>query len=110
MDFGKRRIVKCRRRFIREPVMLAGSAMSITRSRSVMISDVSREGAGLGGRDLPTAGDDLVMKAGSVDRMATVVWRAGDRCGFQLDRPLQDENIERMKAEAAWDLVFGWVS
>jgi hypothetical protein len=110
MDFGKRRIVKCRRRFIREPVMLAGSAMSITRSRSVMISDMSREGAGLGGRDLPTAGDDLVMKAGSVDRMATVVWRAGDRCGVQLDRPLQDENIERMKAEAAWDLVFGWVS
>ena len=33
-----------RRRFPREAVMLAGSAMSVTRSRSVMIADLSSGG------------------------------------------------------------------
>jgi hypothetical protein len=97
-----------RRRSPREDVMLAGSAMSVTRSRSVMISDVSARGARLGGRDLPAPGDDLLMVVGSQDRMGTVKWRTGDACGVCVDEPLAAENIAQMKQEAGWALVTGW--
>lgn len=97
-----------RRRFPREAVMLAGSAMSVTRSRSVMISDVSARGARLGGRDLPAPGDDLLMVVGSQDRMGTVKWRSGDACGVCVDEPLAAEHIVQMKQEAGWAAVTGW--
>jgi hypothetical protein len=88
--------------------MLAGSAMSVTRSRSVMIADISVSGARLGGRDLPAAGDDLLMVVGSQDRMGTVMWRSGDHCGVRVDEPLAAHQIAQMKQEAAWAEVTGW--
>lgn len=96
------------RRSERQGVMLAGSAMAVTRSRSVVVSDVSLHGAKLGGRDLPGPGDDLLMVVGSFDGMARVVWRSGDRCGIQFDEPLAAENITHMKQEANWAAVTGW--
>ena len=88
--------------------MLAGSAMSVTRSRSVMVADVSAEGAMLGGRDLPAPGDDLLMVVGSQDRMGQVMWRRDDKCGVRLDEPLEQAHIAQMKREAAWTSVIGW--
>ena len=82
--------------------------MSITRSRSVIISDLSARGAMIGGRDLPSPGDDLLMVVGTQDRMGTVKWRAADKCGVQLDEALANDNIELMKQEAAWESVAGW--
>jgi hypothetical protein len=92
----------------REAVMLAGSAMSVTRSRSVVVADVSARGARLGGRDLPAPGDDLLMVVGSQDRMGTVMWRSADKCGVRLDEPLAAEQIAQMKQEAGWASVTGW--
>jgi hypothetical protein len=106
--FGRKPAATCRRRHVRHPVMLAGSAMAVTRSRSVMIADVSELGARLGGRDLPSPGDELLMVVGSTDRMANVMWRSGDQCGVALDQPLAPDNIERMKQEADWAAVTGW--
>ena len=88
--------------------MLAGSALAVTRSRSVVIADVSALGARLGGRDLPSPGDELLMVAGSTDRMGTVMWRSGDQCGVELDEPLAPDSIDRMKQEADWAAVTGW--
>lgn len=110
MQFGKKMPVQmCRRRCRRQGVMLAGSAMSITRSRSVAVSDLSESGACIGGRDLPLAGDDMLFVIGSSDRMARVMWRFADKCGIQFDQPLRDETIELMKQEAQWAKVAGWV-
>lgn len=107
MGFGMK-MADCRRRTGRQAVMLAGSAYSVTRSRSVMISDVSERGARLGGRDLPSPGDQMMMVVGSLDRMATVMWRSGDRCGVRLDEPLGADNIVQMKQEADWAETTGW--
>jgi hypothetical protein len=87
--------------------MLAGSAFAVTRSRSVIISDLSPEGAGLNGRDLPAPGDEIFFVAGSIDRMADVVWRAGDQCGVRFDPPLDSDEIARMKRETQWEDVVG---
>ncbi len=109
MSFGKKKVDgSCRRRIQREQVMLAGSAMSLTRSRSVMIADLSADGAQIGGRDLPAPGDEVLLVAGSVDRMGKVMWQRADRCGVRVDQPLQPESIARMKQEAAWDSVVCW--
>lgn len=108
MGFGKRAYSNNRRRFAREDVLLAGSAMSVTRSRSVMVADLSAGGARLGGRDLPPPGDELLMVVGSQDRMGTVMWSNGDKCGVRVDEPLGADAIARMKEEARWAAVTGW--
>ena len=108
VSFGKKQAPTSRRRCEREEVMLAGSAMAITRSRSIVVGDLSATGAGLNGRDLPGPGDDLLMIVGSQDRMARVAWRAGDRCGVRFDQPLIADQMAQMKAEADWSVVAGW--
>ena len=99
---------QCRRRHPREDVTLAGSAMSVTRSRSVMISDISALGARIGGRDLPKPGDDILVVVGSQERMGTVKWSGLENCGIALDQPLGHSNIAQMKREAHWASVTGW--
>jgi hypothetical protein len=108
MSFGKKLPEPCRREAEREDVMLAASALALTRSRGVVISDLSPSGAGITGRDLPAAGDDVFMVVGSSDEMARVVWQSGDKCGISFDEPLAPENIARMKREAPWASVTGW--
>ncbi len=109
MQFGKKIPVRvCRRRSTRQDVTLAGSAMSITRSRSVAVSDLSVTGACIGARDLPPAGDDMLFVIGSSDRMARVMWRYADKCGILFDQPLRQETIELMKQEAQWAQIAGW--
>ena len=88
--------------------MLAGSAMAVTRSRSVVLSDISFTGARMDGRDLPPAGDDVLMVVGSVDTMATVMWRYADHCGVRFEAPLCHARIAQMKQEADWASVTGW--
>ena len=100
--------VQERRQNGREAVMLAGSAMAVTRSRSVVLSDISFSGARMDGRDLPRPGDDVLMVVGSVDTMATVMWRHADHCGVQFETPLCHARIAQMKQEADWASVTGW--
>jgi hypothetical protein len=98
----------CRRAYPRMDVVLAASALAIARSRSVVVTDLSLEGAQLGGRDLPPAGEDMLMLVGSLDAMATVVWRDGDKCGVQFDEAIADETIAQMKKEADWASIACW--
>ncbi len=108
MDSDRNELEACRRRHPREEVMLAGSAMSVTRSRSVMVTDVSAMGVRMGARDLPAPGNDVLMVVGSQDRMGTVVWRTLEHCGLSLDEPFDAADIDRMKREAHWASVTGW--
>ena len=106
MSFGTKAF-SCRRKDPREAVTLAASAMSVTRSRSVTIKDMSATGAMLGGRDLPSPGDDVLMVVGSQDRMGTVMWRTPEHCGIRLDECVDADALDMMKQEAAWDRVMG---
>ena len=98
----------CRRVLPRVEVSLAASALAIARSRSVVVTDISLEGAKLDGRDLPPAGEDMLMVVGSLDAMATVVWSAGNKCGVQFDEAIADETIAQMKREADWASIARW--
>ena len=98
----------CRRRCEREPVVLAGSAFGLGRSRSIIVSDLSSRGARLDARDMPAPGSDVLVVVGPFEGMATVVWRNDDRCGVWFDENLPDYMISAMKNEAKWMEVAGW--
>ena len=98
----------CRRRFERETVTLAGSAYGVGRSRSIIVTDLSPEGAQLAGRDLPGPGQDIFVIVGPFDNLATVIWRTDDKCGIEFDGAVTDETLGRMKSEAKWMSVAGW--
>jgi hypothetical protein len=99
----------CRRNAARQSVVLAASALAIARSRSVVITDLSLEGAQLGGRDLPPPGDDVLIVVGSRDAMGTVVWCSGEKCGVHFDEALLDNDVVKMKKEADWTEIAGWL-
>src|SRR5438067_9260731 len=98
----------CRRSSEREEVVLAGSAFGLGRSRSIIVSDLSSEGARLDARDMPAPGDDVLVVVGPFDGLATVVWRADDRCGVRFDEVVAADTLEHMKDEAKWMSVAGW--
>jgi hypothetical protein len=97
-----------RRASDREEVVLAGSAFGLGRSRSIIVSDLSAEGARLDARDLPAPGDDVLVVVGPFETLATVMWRADDRCGVRFDEIVAAEMLDRMKSEARWMSVAGW--
>jgi PilZ domain len=105
---GESHSTTCRRGFEREPVILAGSAYGLGRSRSIIVSDLSPEGARLDARDMPAPGSDVLVVVGPFDGLAKVVWRADDRCGVEFDETLPGETLDRMKSEAKWMSVAGW--
>ena len=98
----------CRRAYPRMDVVLAASALAIARSRSVVVTDLSLEGAQIGGRDLPPAGEDMMMLVGSLAARATVVWSDGEKCGVRFDEAIADETIAQMKREADWAELAQW--
>lgn len=108
MAFGRKKPDFNLRRAPREAVMLAGSALSVTRSRSVVVRDISANGAALGGRDLPRPGNDVMMVVGPFDSLGRVVWQSGDHCGMIFDEPILADQIEHMKASADWAEITGW--
>ena len=88
--------------------MLAGSALAVTRSRSIVVQDLSESGAALAGRDLPAAGDDVLMVVGPFDAMARVVWQTADQCGICFDEPIEPDLLAQMKRQATWESICGW--
>ncbi|MCW3798462.1 PilZ domain-containing protein [Sphingomonas sp. BN140010] len=101
-SFGKRVDVPGGRRSSRrDHVVLAAAAMSLDKSRSVVVEDVSSTGARLLGRDLPGAGKDLLLKVAAEAFMAWVVWSTGEECGIEFEDPLDSAAVSRLKADAS---------
>src|SRR4051794_17464634 len=100
MPFGKRVDVPGgRRRTERERVVLAAAALTLDRSRSVVVEDVCSSGARLRGRDLPEDGQELLVKVGSIDVMASVVWASHEVCGITFAPPLEPAGVKQLKDE-----------
>ena len=96
-----------RRAFPRQSVVLAASALSITHSRSVVVADITPEGARLHGRHLPSTSSEVLMVVGSQDCFGKVVWNESDGCGVKFDRPFRADQLEQLKLEGQWATVTG---
>jgi hypothetical protein len=108
MAFGKRVDVPGgRRRIQREPVVLAAGAVMLDRSRSVVVEDVCSSGARLRGRDLPEQGQQLLLKVGPVDFLASVAWVRTEECGITFTPPLEPTGVIQLKEEGKLGRVLG---
>jgi PilZ domain len=104
--FGKRIDgVDGRRSAIREPMLLSAAILTLNRSFSAIIVDVSATGARLGGCREVSQGDDLWIKVGVIDALATVVWAEEGQCGVTFDAALSDADLDHLRKEAKNTLV-----
>ena len=107
-NFGKRIDGPVGRRKVqREEVVLAGSAQTLESSRSVLVTDVSVNGAKLSGRELPPQSANVLITVGDVDLFATVAWSGRDQCGVTFDTPLDSDMVHQVKHEGCWSRVMG---
>ena len=110
-SFGKRVDgLRGRRVSKRQAVVLGASALSIHHSRSVVVADIAPEGALLLGRDLPSRGAEVLIKLGSLDSFATVMWSDADRCGIRFEEAFPSDVLATVKRESGWASVTGCVA
>jgi hypothetical protein len=71
-----------RRRIKRRPVSIHASASSLDGSRCLIIEDLCLNGARVVGRDLPAAGNEILLRSGDRTLLGRVAWAAEDRRGI----------------------------
>jgi PilZ domain len=96
-----------RRTAARERVVLVASAQAIDSARSVVIADLSNQGARLQGRDLPSNGREVLITTGSLAVFAVVAWYKTDECGLRFDPPLDHSQLRQLEHEGQWATVMG---
>lgn len=94
-----------RRKARREQVTLAAAALALEGSHSVMIEDVGPTGAKLRSRRFGRTGQELLIRAGPLEILASVIWTRHDECGILFDEPLNEDALEFLKREANWAAV-----
>lgn len=104
--FGRRMDgVDGRRSAIREPMLLSAAILTLNRSFSAIIVNVSATGARLRGCGDVSQGDDLWIKVGVIDALATAVWAEDGQCGVTFDTALSDADLDHLRKEAKNTLV-----
>lgn len=108
--FGKRIDVPGgRRRSPRQRVTLAGAAIALEGSRSVIINDVCSTGLKLRGRDLPKEGAELMIRIGDSDVLARVIWKRHDDCGVSFEDRLDPATVDHLKHEGQLGRLLGLI-
>ena len=82
-----------RRKARRDAVAVEAAALSLEGSRSVVIEDVTATGARLRSR-LGRTGQQLLLRTGPVEVLATVIWSRADECGVAFDEALDGAALE----------------
>jgi hypothetical protein len=89
-----------RRRAARRPVFVAGSAVTIHGSKSVVVENVSSTGAKIRGRDLPGRGKQILIWMEGLDVLGSVAWTKSDECGVRFDVSLDADALTCLEQEA----------
>ena len=85
-----------RRAASRRPAFTATGIMTVDRSQVGYLLDVSPTGAKLdGGGDL-SIGQDIWLRSGGIDVLASVVWTGSNICGVHFDTPLSEYQIRQL--------------
>lgn len=101
MAFGKK--IGGGRRFAeRLSVGLAATINSIEFTGRALVEDVSATGARLSSTNLPRIGQDVWIRVGATDVLATVVWKENDECGVVFDTPLNTGQLHLLRAKGEY--------
>ena len=96
-----------RRKDARNPVVLAASAVTLEGSRSVILEELCSTGAKLRGSGVARTGQQLMVRIGSLELLAAVIWDRRDQCGIAFDTPLGIDAIQVVKNEGRLATVMG---
>ena len=81
------------RRGPRFRVLLVARLLTTSGERRVKLRDISAEGAMVEGDRLPAPGTDVMLRRGSLEQIATVVWSKDGRAGLEFDEPLTEAEL-----------------
>jgi hypothetical protein len=94
------RAIQDSRRSLRYPTSFSGELIvRHKKALPVMISNISRCGALIKGCDLPMAGHEVVLRARSLDVVATVAWTGIDFAGLRFHRDVEPLEVVRQNAD-----------
>ena len=82
-----------RRAAPRSNTFRAAGIMTLDRSQVGYLLDVSTTGAKLDGAGDLSIGQDIWLRVGKIDILATVVWTGPNNCGVHFDTPLDDTTV-----------------
>lgn len=107
MPFSGKRIDDLveRRSSQRESVVLPASILALERSCCATVENLSEAGACLRGCTDFKPDDHLWLRVGCLDRLVTVAWCEGDRCGVTFDGPLGHDDLIHLRCEGRNTLV-----
>ena len=84
----------------RRPIFIVGSAVSVQGSKSVIVEDLSVEGARVRGRDLPAVGKQVLIWMEGLDVLGSVAWSKFDQGGIVFDRTLDVSELTCLEEQA----------
>ena len=94
------RVPSDRRAAGRRLLFVAGSAVTIHGSKSVVIENLSASGAKVRGRDLPSRGKQVLIWMEGLDVLGSVAWARSGECGVRFDVPLEAEAMTCLEEQA----------
>jgi hypothetical protein len=90
------------RQAMRYPTSFLGEVLVWRQSLVVMITDISRRGALLKAAALPSAGEEVTLKARCLEVVATVVWTKSGFAGLCFHRDIEPLEVVRQNADEMW--------
>lgn len=60
--------------------------------------DLSQSGARIAGRDLPAAGNDVLLKLGGVELFGSIVRSSGAEAAIKFDRPIGASELVSLRS------------
>ncbi len=87
-----------RRRWARQPMILAARLITVTNEYRVRIRDLSAGGARVQGEELPDEGTDVLLKRGEFETFGAVAWVHDGQAGIEFDEPLDEAEVARLRA------------
>ena len=98
---GKQNGLSCDRRTKeRRRIFVVGSAVSVQGSKSIVVEDLSLDGARVRGRDLPAAGKQVLIWMEGLDVLGSVAWSKFDESGIVFDRTLDASELTCLEERA----------
>jgi hypothetical protein len=74
-------------------VLINAQLITTTDEQPVKLRDISAGGALVESRHPFAAGKDVILRRGSTEVFARIVWADGNRCGLQFEEPLSEAEL-----------------
>lgn len=86
-----------RRSSARSPMPMLAVIMTVTKTRNMVVADLSCTGIRLSGDDVPQKGELLEIRLDKVGAFGVVVWSARGQCGVAFEPPLREFDVETLR-------------